>query len=77
VHAQFVREGWADSKVIILFVLGTKDANVSGVVNYASAKYVYTQCFDEGDRFNEIGDDSISLNRAGRIYIYIYIYIYI
>jgi hypothetical protein len=58
VHRQFVREGWHDRQVVLLFVLGTVNTDVSGVKVYAQARYLHVPCYDEGDRFNEAGDQS-------------------
>jgi hypothetical protein len=66
VHAQFAKEGWTDAQVVLLFVVGTlqeeeeasRQAIVSNLEPYASAKYVPVPCYDEGDRFDDPDDKS-------------------
>jgi hypothetical protein len=58
VHAQFAKEGWTDEQVVLLFVVGEWDAEVSKVEQYAHARYVAVPCHDEGDRFDEPDDKS-------------------
>jgi len=59
VHAQFLKEGWTKTQVVLLFVLGAKDTDTtSAVTQYSLAQYVRVPCFDEGDRPDDPQDNS-------------------
>ena len=56
---QFLREGWSNSQVQLIFVLGTKtggrleqDLDISGVQQHPGAAYLFTECRDFGDERN-------------------------
>ena len=58
VHTRFAQEGWADEQVVLLFVLGERDADTSSVSTYARATYVRTPCNDQGDAPDNAADIS-------------------
>ena len=64
VHAQFEREGWNKSDVVLLFVFGNRSGdnlqdtvNIS-VVEYPQAVNVVVNCRDYGDEWNSADDSS-------------------